>query len=340
MGMLMESSTHTAGSSAAGLRQRFRRTATRVLRIREAFLIIIILAIIIVVSTLSPGFRTEANFRAVMLGFSMEGMVVVGMTMLLVGGLFDLSVGSTMALSGMVTGDLLGHGLPLGLAILAGLASGALVGLVNGYIVSGLKVNALIATLGTMSIVRGIALTQWQGQPVIDLPKSFTAIGQGVTWGVPVPLLILIVLVILSDVVMRRARWFRQIYYLGGSEKAAILSGINVNQVRVLLFVLAGLLAALGGIVSTARLGAAYPNSYDNEALRVIAGAVIGGCSLFGGVGTVIGAVLGLLFISMLTDIMVLFGVSPYMEGIVEGSALILAVVIDLVVARRGLRRA
>ncbi len=339
MGTSIGSRAPTTGAPTVTLGQRLGRTAVRVLRVREAFLVIILLAIVVVMSILSPGFRTEGNFRAVMLGFAMEGMVVVGMTMLLVGGLFDLSVGSTMALAGMVTADLLLRGVPVSVAILAGLLSGIMVGLVNGWIVSKVKVNALIATLGTMSIVRGIALTHWQGQPVINLPKSFIAIGQGVVWGMPVPLLILIALVIVCDVLMRRARWFRQAYYLGGSEKAAMLSGINVNQVRVVLFILTGLLAALGGVVSTARLGAAYPNSYDSVALRVISGAVIGGCSLFGGEGSVVGAILGLLFVSILSDILVLFGVSPYLEGVVQGTALILAVVIDLV-ARRRVRRA
>jgi ribose transport system permease protein len=323
---------------AGGLGPRLTETALRILRVREAFLVVILLAIVVVMSIVSPGFRTEGNFRAVMLGFSMEGMVVIGMTMLLVAGLFDLSVGSTMALCGMLTADLLLRGVPEVVAILTGLVAGMAVGLVNGLIVSKVKVNALIATLGTMSIVRGIALTIWQGQPVINLPSSFTALGKTVVWGMPLPFIMLVFLVIITDILMRRGRWFRQAYYVGGSEKASLLSGIKVDQVRIVLFIVMGLTAALGGIISTARLGAGYPNSYESVALRVISGAVIGGCSLFGGEGTIIGAVLGLLFVSVLSDIMVLFGISPYLEGVVQGTALILAVVADLLTRRRARR--
>jgi len=311
----------------------------RVLRVREAFLVVILLVMIAVMSFVEPGFRSSANIRAVLLGFSMEGIVVIGMTMLLVSGGFDLSVGSNMALAGMVTAALLLSGLPIPIAIAAGLVSGVVVGLLNAWVVAKVGVNALIATLGTMTIVRGIALTGWQGQPVINLPDSFRAIGQGVLFGIlPLPAFILIVLMLLFDILMRRGRWFRQLYFVGGSEKAARLSGINVTRVRMITYIAAGLLAGIAGVVSSSRLAAAYPNSYEPVALRVISGAVIGGCSLFGGEGSVIGSVLGLFFIALILDILVLLGVSPYAQGIVQGVALILAVVIDIWTKRQAAR--
>jgi ribose transport system permease protein len=310
----------------------------QILRVREAFLIAILLVMIIIMSIIEPGFRSSANIRAVLLGFSMEGIVVIGMTMLLVSGGFDLSVGSNMAFSGMVTASLLLMNVPIPVAILAGLLAGTLVGLLNAGIVAKVGVNALIATLGTMTIVRGIALTIWAGQPVINLPDAFRGIGQGVALGIPMPAIILIVLTIIFDILMRRGRWFRQLYFVGGSEKAARLSGINVTQVRIITYVAAGTLAGLAGVISTSRLGAGYPNSYEATALRVISGAVIGGCSLFGGEGTVIGSVLGLFFIALILDIMVLLGVSPYAQGIVQGVALILAVIIDIWSKRQAAR--
>jgi ribose transport system permease protein len=310
----------------------------RILKVRESFLVAILLILIIVMSIIDPGFRSGANLRAVLLGFAMEGMVVIGMTMLLVSGGFDLSVGANMAFSGMVTAQFLLFGWPVPLAMAAGCAVGIVVGLLNAWIVAKVGVNALIATLGTMTIVRGIALTVWAGQPVLNLPESFRSIGQGVWLGIPVPAVILIVLTIIFDILMRRGRWFRQLYFVGGSEKAARLSGINVTRVRIITYVAAGLLAALGGVISTSRLGAGYPNSYEPTALRVISGAVIGGCSLFGGEGSVVGSVMGLFFINLLLDIMVLRGVSPYAQGIVQGVALILAVVVDIWTKRQAAR--
>lgn len=309
-----------------------------ILRVRESFLIAILLLLVIVMSIIDPAFSSSANMRAVLLGFAMEGMVVIGMTMLLVSGGFDLSVGANMAFAGMVTAQMLQFQVPVPVAIVVGCLAGVAIGLFNAWIVAKVGVNALIATLGTMTIARGIALTVWAGQPVINLPESFRSIGQGVWLGVPVPAIILIVLAIAFDILMRRGRWFRQLYFVGGSEKAARLSGINVTRIRIITYVAAGLLAALAGVLSTSRLGAGYPNSYETTALRVISGAVIGGCSLFGGEGSVIGSVMGLFFINLLLNIMVLRGVSPYAQGIVQGAALILAVVVDIWTKRRAAR--
>jgi len=216
------------------------------------------------------------------------------------------------------------------LSVLVGLATAAVVGLLNAWVVAKIGVNALIATLGTMTILRGVALTAWQGRPVSQVPEAFRSIGQGQFLGIPLPAVILIVLVIIFDILMRRGQWFRQLYFVGSSEKAALLSGINVSQVRVVTYVAAGLQAGLAGIISTSRLSAAYPNAYDSVALRVISGAVIGGCSLFGGEGSIVGSVLGLFFIAIILDVVVLFGISPYVQEIVQGGALILAVVIDI----------
>jgi ribose transport system permease protein len=310
----------------------------RILRVRESFLVAILLILVVVMSAIDPAFSSSANIRAVLLGFAMEGMVVIGMTMLLVSGGFDLSVGANMAFAGMVTAQMLLLKMPVPVAIVAGCLVGVVVGLFNAWLVAKVGVNALIATLGTMTIARGIALTVWAGQPVINLPEAFRSIGQGVWLGIPVPAIILIVLTIVFDILMRRGRWFRQLYFVGGSEKAARLSGINVTRIRIITYVAAGLLAALAGVISTSRLGAGYPNSYEPTALRVISGAVIGGCSLFGGEGSVIGSVMGLFFINLLLDIMVLRGVSPYAQGIVQGAALILAVVVDIYTKRRAAR--
>jgi ribose transport system permease protein len=311
----------------------------RIMRVREAFLIVILAAIFVVMSVATPSFASAANLRAVLLGFAMEGIVVIGMTVLLVSGGFDLSVGANMALTGMVTAYLMNSGQSIAVSVLAGLATSAVVGLLNAWVVAKIGVNALIATLGTMTILRGVALTAWQGRPVSSVPEAFRSFGQGQFLGIPLPAVMLIVLAVIFDILMRRGQFFRQLYFVGSSEKAALLSGISVSRVRVFTYVFAGLLAGIAGIVSTSRLSAAYPNSYDAVALRVISGAVIGGCSLFGGEGSIIGSVLGLFFMALILDVVVLFGISPYVQEIVQGVALIGAVMIDIWSKRQTGRR-
>jgi len=307
---------------------------------REALMVLVILATIIVLTILSPNFLNWTNFLAVSRGFAMEGMVVIGMTILLAGGMFDLSVGSTMALAGVVCAWALNQGLGIPTAIIAGLLVGIVVGFINGSIVTRIGVNPLITTLGMMSIARGIALVATQGKPISGFPKDFVFLGQGVLrllpdYPVPVPFVLMLVLVIISDILLRRARYFRQIYYIGSNAKAALLSGINVNRVLLMSFVMAGLMAGLGGVISTARLTSAIPTSFVGVEMRMISAAIIGGASLAGGEGTVLGSMLGLIFMALLSNGMVILGVSVYWEGIVQGTVLVLAVTIDMLSRRR-----
>jgi ribose transport system permease protein len=307
----------------------------RILGVREALMVIIILATVIILTTLSPHFLSWANFLGISRGFAMEGMVVIGMTILLVEGMFDLSVGSTMALAGVVCAWCLGQSLPIPLAILGGLAVGVVVGFINGSIVTRIGVNPLITTLGMMSIARGLALVITQGKPISGFPKPFVFIGQGVLepiqdYPIPITFIIMLVLVIISDVLLRRARYFRQMYYIGGNQKAARLSGINVSRVLLMSFIMCGLTAAFGGVISTARLTSAIPTSFIGVEMRVISACIIGGASLAGGEGTVVGSLLGLIFMALLGNAMVILGVSVYWEGIILGTVLVLAVTIDM----------
>jgi len=312
----------------------------RILTSREAAMVVLILMTSIILSLTTTRFLNGPNLIAIARAFSMEALVVVGMSMLLIGGFFDLSVGSVMALAGIVCASLIVRGhLPVPLAILGGLAVGAITGAVNGFVVTRVKVNALIATLGMMSVARGIALGYTEGRPVINLPQSFNIIGQGDLFSMPLIVLYMLVIVLGADVLLRRARAPRQLYYVGGSEKAARLSGINVDLVVFLAFVTSGLLAALAGIVTTARLTSGVPTAFTGVELRIIAACVLGGCSLAGGEGTVLGAVLGLVFMAIVSNAMTLFGVSIYWEGVVTGSILVVAVSLDMI-SRRRLRTA
>ncbi len=307
-----------------------------IVRVRELSMLILILIMGAGMSILSPYFLNVSNFIAMARGFSMEGLVVVGMSTLLIAGAFDLSVGSVMALSGIIAAWLIvkAHW-PYPLAFLGGLGVGFCSGAINGIVVTRIKVNPLIATLGMMSVARGVALGFTEGHPVINLPNDFAVIGQGSAFGLPLIIIYMVVIVIVADILLRRGRAFRQLYYVGSSEKAARLSGINVDRVVFLAYIACGLLTALAGVISMARLTSGVPTAFQGVELRIIAACVIGGMSLSGGEGTIIGAILGLIFMAMITNALTLFGVSIYWEGVVVGSILTAAVSLDMLSRRR-----
>jgi ribose transport system permease protein len=308
----------------------------KVVRVREMAMLVLILVICVVMTILSPYFLSITNFLSIARGFSMEGMVTIGMTLLLITGAFDLSVGAVMALSGIVTAKLIvaAH-MPYSVAFLGGMGVGVLVGFINGTLVTRLKVNALIATLGMMTITRGIALGFTEGSPVVNVPLDFAWLGQGSVFGIPVPFIILCVMIIIVDILLRRGRTLRQLYYIGGNQKAARFSGIQVDRIILLTFIGTGVAAALGGIITMARLTSGIPTAYTGVELRIIAACVIGGASLSGGEGTIIGAILGLVFMALVSNAMTMLGVSVYWEGVVTGAILITAVALDMLSRRR-----
>lgn len=321
--------TSLAGSDISNL-------LLRLLRVREMAMLVLILLSCVIMSFLSPYFLSITNFLSIARGFSMEGMVTIGMALLLITGAFDLSIGPVMALSGIVTAFMIvSLRVPYGIAFLGGLSVGVIVGAINGTLVTRIKVNPLIATLGMMTITRGMALGLTQGSPVVNVPSDFAWIGQGNVGGIPVPFLILGVLVLVVDILLRKGRTLRQLYYIGGNQKAARLSGIPVDRIILLTFIGSGLAAALGGIITMARLTSGIPTAYAGVELRVIAACVIGGASLSGGEGTIVGALLGLVFMALVSNAMTMLGVSVYWEGVVTGAILIFAVAMDMLSRRR-----
>jgi ribose transport system permease protein len=309
---------------------------TTMVRVREISMLVLIIIMGAAMSLLTPHFLKIENFIAIARGFSMEGLVVVGMSTLLIAGAFDLSVGSVMALSGIICAWLIvkAHW-PYPLAVLGGLGVGFITGSINGIVVTRIKVNPLIATLGMMSVARGFALGFTEGHPVINIPNDFAVIGQGSFYGMPLIIIYMIIIVIIADILLRRGRAFRQLYYVGSSEKAARLSGINVDRVVFLAYIASGLLTALAGVISMARLTSGVPTAFQGVELRIIAACVIGGMSLSGGEGTILGAILGLIFMALITNALTLFGVSIYWEGVVTGTILTAAVSFDMFSRRR-----
>jgi len=301
----------------------------RLVDFREFMIVAIILAGGAAMSIASPHFLTWENLSALLLAVSTQAIVAIGMTVLLVSGGFDLSVGSTVGLTGAVTALGLVHGLPTAAAMGAGLALGGLIGLANGLVVAKIRINPFVTTLAMMGIVRGVLEVITQGRNVYGLPEAFKAIGQGHLVGFQNPIVISVVLVVAGDLALRKSRFFRQNYYLGGSERAAVLSGIRVNRMKIFNYVLTGVLAAAAGILMTARFGSASVTMGSGLELQVISGVILGGASLRGGEGTVLGSFLGCILMALIVTSLNLLGVDVYWQRLIIGATLLVAVVID-----------
>ena len=274
---------------------------------------------------------------AVAIGLTSDAVIAAAMTAVLVTGGFDLSVGAVLALAGVVAGGRLHAGWGVAPAVATALSLGAAIGAANGLIITKVGINPLITTLGMMGITSGATLVVSGGEQVARFPSAFRFFGQGHVAGIPTPVVIAAAVIILGDFLLRRARWLRLVYYVGSNEEAAVLAGIPVERVKVLAYVACGVAAASAGILSAAYLGAAFPMAGKGAELRVISACVIGGCSLSGGEGSIIGSLLGVVLMALIGNGLVLLNVSLYWQDIVSGAILIAAVAID-VLGRRGRR--
>ncbi|MGR3366515.1 MAG: ABC transporter permease [Sagittula sp.] len=312
----------------------------RLAGMREMGLLCIILALCIVMSFASPYFLTWSNFRTIFLSFSIEGIVVIGMTVLLIVGGLDLSVGAVVCLAMVVAGKLFLMGLDPWLASAAGVAAAAGVGAAMGLFVVRVGLSHFIASLAAMVIVRGLCLLITKGTPLslFSLPPEFKFVGQGSLGGLPVVVLIFIVLAVVFDFLLRRSAKFRTIFYTGSNEKAAEYSGIRTKRVIFWVTVLCSTLTGLAGVIFMARFGSATPQFGVGMELNVIAAAVIGGASLKGGQGSIFGAVLGVALLSLVTSSLILLDVSVYMQDMIKGFILLAAVSFDHLMNKRGKR--
>jgi ribose transport system permease protein len=313
----------------------FINTARALIAYRESVLILVILIFGLCMKFASPVFLSWRNIEAILLALSVEATIAIGMVILLISGGLDLSVGSTLAFAGVVTGLCLNAGVPVVLSIMLGLMAAAAVGMVNGLLVSKMKINPFITTLGMMISIRGLLLVIAKGRAVLNLPESFTVVGQGQLFNVQYPIYIMAALVVIGDILMRNSRFMRQNYYIGGNEKAARLSGINVDLVKIFDYIMVAVLAGIAGLLITARFGSSSVTVGSGLELRVITAAIIGGASLSGGEGSVLGAFLGALFMGVLANSLNLLGVDVYWQGLITGLILIVAVVFDVINERR-----
>jgi ribose transport system permease protein len=308
----------------------------RILEERIYTLSILLIMVAVAASVIFPHtFPTFDNFSQVLLNLSIDTIVAVGMMLLLVSGAFDLSVGSVLAFAGCLTAYLMQFfGMPVPLAIGAGLLGSILIGAVNGYLIAYQRINPMIQTLAMMGIVRGCALMV-SGSGIQNLPYWFNAIGQSKLLGIQMPIWYMLLTVTTFAFLLNRTVFFRQYYYIGGNEKAADLSGIRVKRMKMIGFVLSGFLAGLAGVLLSSRLGAALPTMGRGLELRVITAVILGGASLNSGQGKIPGALLGALFMGLIANIMVISRVSGYWQEIILGAILISTLWLDNVLQKR-----
>ena len=296
---------------------------------RETILFVVIAVSFIAMSFASPFFLSPQNLESMFLGLSVEGIICIGMVILLVSGGLDLSVGSNLAFTGVVVGLSMTNGIPIVPSIIIALIAAFLSGFLNGILIAKLNLNPFITTLGMQMFLKGAMLLAANGKSVLGLPESFNNIGQGRLIGIQYPVFILIILVIVFEIVLRRSRILRTSYYVGGNENAARLSGIKVSRVKIAIYSLTGIMAGIAGIIITARFGSSSVTIGPGVELRVLAACIIGGASLNGGEGSVLGAFLGALFMQLLSTSLNLLNVNVYVQTLATGAILILAILLD-----------
>jgi ribose transport system permease protein len=291
-------------------------------------------------AALSPIFFTSNNLQNILIQAGTNAIIAAGMTFVILSAEIDLSVGSILALSSVIGATYIKHGGSIGVGILIMLGIGAAAGFLNGICVAYFKFPSFITTLSTMWFFRGLAYVYTEGQAVTGLPRNFRSLAMGKTVGVSNVILLIIVVYAIAYFILSKTTIGRHIYALGDNQEAARLSGISVNQLKVLVFVIAGLLSALGGVVYTSRLFSGQPVAGITYELNAIAAAVIGGTSLYGGVGGVLGTLIGAVFIATLMNGLVILNVSAFWQQVLMGVVVLAAVAIDKYRKRLSIARA
>lgn len=304
---------------------------TRLLSQRTLWLLI---ALLVWVSLFGRDFWTLANLQNLVIALSVEGVMVMGMTIVMIGGGFDLSIGSVMALSGVIVVEALPLGKPV--AIMLALVAAAAVGIANSTLISGLRVNPFIATLGSMVVVRGLVMTYTNAQPVPAADPTFMSLGRATLFGgFPVAGLIFAAALVLTHLLLTSLKIGREVYALGGNEESARSSGIATYRVKMFSYLICSIAAGISGIVLASRLNTGSPIVGENTALNVITAVLLGGASLSGGVGSALGSFGGLLCIGLLGNGLNLFDVPAYYQRIAQGLLLLLLVVLERIANRQ-----
>lgn len=295
--------------------------------------LIVLLVLCVIMSILNDRFWTWGNIITVLRQTSINAVIATGMTFAILIGGIDLSVGSVLAICGAIAATLISSGMDAALAVLITLLLGLGIGLVNGLLISKGRLQPFIATLGTMTLLRGFTLVYTQGKPISANGAAdsavFSKIGTGYFLHIPIPIYIMILVFIIAYYILRHLRMGRYIYSLGSNEEATMYSAIKTDNIKLFVYGSAGLLAALAGIIVTARLGSAQPTAGVGYELDAIAAVVLGGTSMSGGVGTISGTVIGALIIGLLNNALNLLQVPSYYQDVAKGVVILIAVLLD-----------
>ncbi|NML34471.1 ABC transporter permease [Paraburkholderia antibiotica] len=295
-----------------------------------------LVAICIALSLMNPYFLTVNNLLNIMQQVSINGLLAIGMTFVILAGGIDLSVGSVVAFAGMVAASVVAGDTPHApfAAVAAGIVAGVACGALNGIVIARFRVPAFVVTLGMLSVARGATQIYNDGMPISGLSDSFLFIGQGKVGGVPIPVLIFLVLFIASLIVLRYSRFGRYVYAVGGNEKSARASGVPTRLILLSVYAICGGCAGLAGIVLNARTTSALTQAGVGYELDAIAAVVIGGTSLSGGIGGVAGTLFGVLIIGVINNGLDLMGVSSYYQQVIKGAVIVCAVLLDIAARR------
>lgn len=302
----------------------------QVKRISEKYgMLLVLIVMVAVISILEPNFFRVSNFSNVLKQISVYAIIGYGVTFIIITTGIDLGLGAYMALAGVVAAYLAQTEMPGVVSVLAGAVVGLLIGLVNGLLISITRIPPFIATLGMMTITRGMALLITNGKPVSRLSESFRWWGGGRLLGIPTPIVWLIILTVVSWILLDHMKFGQYTRAIGGNEKAAVISGINIFKYKVLIYTFGGFCCGLAGVILAARVASGSPSAADGYELDAIAGSVIGGTSMMGGSGSIFGVLIGAMVIGVLNAGLNMLGVSSYWQEIVKGVIIIVAVVVD-----------
>lgn len=295
--------------------------------------LIVLLITSVIVAMLNPRFLTWGNILTVLRQTSINAVIATGMTFAILIGGIDLSVGSVLGFCGAISATLISSGMNVFVVVIATLLLGTIIGFFNGTLITAGRLQPFIATLGTVTLLRGLILVFTQGRPIstgnTEASKYFGEIGTGFIGPIPIPVYIMVIVFIVTYYILNHTRIGRYIYATGSNEEATIYSGINTNNVKLFVYSISGMMTALAGILITARLGSAQPTAGAGYELDAIAAVVLGGTSMAGGIGTIAGTAIGALIIGVLNNALNLMQVSSYYQDVAKGVVILIAVLLD-----------
>ena len=303
----------------------------RLFRARETGIALVVIVMITFLSLSTDTFFTIGNLAVVSRQISLSAIIAMGMTMVILLGGIDLSVGSVVAITSVMLGlAMVRMNMPIWLSILVGVLMGVVVGFINGSLIVRTKVPPFIITLGMMGLARGAALVITKGSSISGFPTDYFPIGQGFVFTlIPIPVVIAAVIAVIVHLVLTYSTFGRRIYLIGSNEEAALLSGINVNRMKIAVYSICSALAAVEAVVETSRMSTGQPASGTGYELTAIGSVIIGGASMAGGEGTVLGTLLGAILLGLITNGLILLGISSYWQQVFSGTIIILAVALD-----------